>query len=126
MDNKGSTGSILASYRKKRQQSNTLFVYGAAGLLVLAGLALLIIWVTGPSRPFNGLFATVTPTPTLTFTPTLTSTPTVTPTITPTVTDTATVTPSGPFLYTVQEGDYLTSIAKKFNLGADGIPLILP
>jgi LysM repeat protein len=125
MDKKSSSGSVISSYRKKRQQSNVIFVYGAAGLLVLAGLALLIIWLTGPSKPFNGLFATETPTPTLTYTPTITPSPTTTPTITPTATQTATLTPSAPFLYTVQEGDNLQAISDKFNLGADGIQLIL-
>ena len=107
MENRGSTGNILSSYRKKRQQSNVMFVYGAAGLLVLAGLALLIIWLTGPSKPLNGLFATITPTPTRTSTPTLTSTPTDSPTVTSTATQTATVTPSTPQEYTVQEGELL-------------------
>jgi LysM repeat protein len=125
MDNKGSTGSVISSYRKRRQQSNIIFVYGVAGLLVLSGLALLIIWLTGPSKPLNGLFATDTPTPTLTFTPTITPNPTDTPTITPTPTLTATVTPSSPFTYTVQEGDNLQVISDKFGLGDDGIPLIL-
>ena len=125
MDNKGSTGSVISSYRKKRMQSNVIFVYGVAGLLVLAGLALLIIWLTGPSKPLEGLFATVTPTPTLTFTPTITPSPTDTPTITPTSTLTPTLTPSAPFQYTVQEGDNLQAIATKFGLGDDGIPLIL-
>jgi LysM repeat protein len=125
MDNKGSTGNVITSYRKKRQQSNIIFVYGVAGLLVLSGLALLIIWLTGPSKPLRGLFATVTPTPTLTFTPTLTPIPTDTPTITSTATLTPTVTPSAPFLYTVQEGDNLQAISTKFGLGDDGIPLII-
>jgi LysM repeat protein len=125
MDNKGSTGSIISSYRKRKQQSNIIFVYGVAGLLVLSGLALLIIWLTGPSKPLNGLFATDTPTPTLTFTPTVTSTPTDIPTITSTPTLTPTVTPSAPFLYTVQEGDSLSVISDKYSLGDDGIPLIL-
>jgi len=125
MDNKGSTGSVISSYRKKRQQSNVIFVYGVAGLLVLSGLALLIIWLTGPSKPLEGLFATVTPTPTLTFTPTITPSPTDTPTITPTSTLTPTLTPSAPFQYTVQEGDNLQAISTKFGLGDDGIQLIL-
>jgi LysM repeat protein len=125
MDNKGSMGNVISSYRKKRQQSTILFVYGAAGLLVVAGLALLIIWLTGPSKPLNAIFATDTPTPTLTFTPTNTSIPTDTPTITLTPTQTATATPSGPFSYTVQQGDYLSSIVSKFTLGDDGIPLIM-
>lgn len=125
MDNKGSTGSVISSYRKKRQQSNIIFVYGVAGLLVLSGLALLIIWLTGPSKPLSGLFATDTPTPTLTFTPTLTPIPSDTPTVTSTPTLTPTATPSAPFIYTVQEGDNLQAISDKFGLGDDGIPLII-
>jgi LysM repeat protein len=125
MDNKGSTGSVISSYRKKRMQSNVIFVYGVAGLLVLAGLALLIIWLTGPSKPLEGLFATITPTPTLTFTPTITPSPTDTPTVTSTSTLTPTMTPSQPFLYTVQEGDNLQALATKYGLGDDGIQLIL-
>jgi LysM repeat protein len=118
-------GGVISSYRKKRQQSTLLFVYGAAGLLVVAGIALLVIWLTGPSTPLSAVFATDTPTPTLTFTPTLTSTVTVTPTITATFTQTATATPSGPFLYTVQQGDSLQVISDKYSLGSEGVPLIL-
>jgi LysM repeat protein len=125
MNKKGSSSSIISSYRKKRQQSNIMFVYGASGLLVLSGLALLIIWLTGPSKPFSGLFATDTPTPTLTFTPTITPSPTDTPSITPTPTMTATLTPSAPFTYTIQEGDNLQALSDKFGLGDDGIQLIL-
>jgi LysM repeat protein len=125
MDNKGSTSDVIASYRRRRQQSNVVFVYGAAGLLILAGLALLIIWLTGPSKPLAALFATETPTPTLTFTATVTPTPTATSTITETPTLTATATASAPFTYTVQEGDSLATIADKYSLGDDGIPLIL-
>ncbi len=124
MDNKGSTSSVIASYRKRRQQTNTMFVYGAAGLLILAGLVLLIIWLTSPSKPLSGLFATETPTPTLTFTPTITPSPTSTPTITATPTETVTSTPSAPFTYTVQEGDSLYSIEQKYNLGDNGIQLL--
>ncbi len=124
MDNKGSLGNVISSYRKKRQQSTILFVYGAAALLVLAGIALLVIWLTGPSKPLSGMFATQTPTPTLTATPTNTAIPTDTPTITATPTQTATATPSSPFLYTVQQGDSLQIISDKFKLGDEGIPLI--
>ena len=128
MNDKSSMGSVISSYRKKRQQSTILFVYGAAGLLVLAGIALLVIWLTGPSKPLSavsGMFATKTPTPTLTFTPTNTPPSTDTPTITPTATQTTTSTPSGPFLYTVQQGDSLQVISDKYKLGDEGIPLIL-
>jgi LysM repeat protein len=125
MDNKGTTSDVIASYRKRRQQSNVIFVYGAAGLLILAGVALLTIWLTGPSQPLTAIFASRTPTPTQTFTPTVTPPPTETPTITPTSTQTATLTPSAPFTYTVQEGDSLAAISAKYKLGDDGIALIL-
>ena len=125
MEHKPPTSSVIASYRKRRQQTNIIFVYGAAGLLVLAGLILLIVWLASPSQPLGSLFATKTPTPTLTFTPSSTPIPTNTPTITPTGTMTETLTPSAPFSYTVQDGDTLDSISKKYNLGDNGILLIL-
>jgi len=99
-------------------------MYGAIALAVL-GAILLLIWLTRPDQPLGPLFATDTPTPTLTFTPTNTLPPTETPTITTTPTQTVTSTPSEPFPYTIQEGDTLDAIAQKFNLGEDGILLIL-
>ena len=125
METKGSTGDVIAAYRRRKQQGNIVFVYGTAGLLIVAGVGLLVFWLTGPNQPLSTLFATDTPTPTLTYTPTITSTPTETPTITPTVTLTGTATPSAPFAYTVQEGDSLSAIVEKFGLGDDGIPLML-
>ena len=125
MDNNKSTENVISSYRKRRQQSNIIFVYGAAGLLVLAGIIILVLWLTGPSKPLSTLFATVTPTPTLTFTPTITPSPTATFTDTPTPTETPTSTPSAPFLYTVKEGDSLAVIAATYNLGDKGILLLL-
>jgi LysM repeat protein len=125
MDNKGSISGDIAAYRRRKQQGNIVFVYGAAGLLVVAGIGLLVLWLNGPSKPLATLFATDTPTPTITYTPTLTSTPTETPTITATATLTATATPSAPWFYTVQEGDSLAVIVENNNLGDTGIPLIM-
>ncbi|GAB4504634.1 MAG: hypothetical protein Fur0043_16280 [Anaerolineales bacterium] len=125
MESKKPTSRVISHYRKRRQQNQAFIIWGGAALLVLAGIILLVIWLTGPSKPLNSLFATDTPTPTLTFTPTVTFTPTETPTITPTFTETPTGTPSAPFDYTVQEGDNLILIAEKFNLAEDGIQLIL-
>ena len=99
-------------------------MYGSIALVVL-GLILLLVWLTRPNQPLGGLFATDTPTATMTFTPTNTSIPSETPTITPTGTATITSTPSEPFDYTIQEGDSLDAIAQRFNLGEDGILLIL-
>lgn len=121
----GKTSDVINSFRKRRQQRGPFLVYGAIGLVVL-GIILLIVWLSsGENAPLGGLFATDTPTPTLTFTPTNTSTPSITPTVTETATITATATPSGPFPYVILEGDTLDAIAAKFNLGEDGILLIL-
>jgi len=119
------TSNVINSFRKRRQQRGPFLVYGAIALAVI-GLILLIVWLTGGSNaPLGGLFATDTPTPTLIFTPTNTLPPTETATITLTPTETPTATPSGPFPYTVVQDDSLDAIAQKFNLGEDGILLIL-
>jgi uncharacterized protein YkwD len=118
------SSNILNSYRKRRQLQGPVLMYGAIALVVL-GFILLIYWLTRPSQPLGGLFATDTPTVTVTSTSTNTSTPTLTPTITETATITVTVTPSEPFPYTIQEGDTLDAIAQRFNLGEDGVLLIL-
>jgi len=118
-----SPSSSIGSYRKRRQRRNPNIIYIIAGVLILGGVIILIVWLTA-SKPLNALFATNTPTPTMTFTPTNTSTPTNTPTITPTFTATPTNTFSAPFTYTVQDGDTLTSIIEKYKLGKNGIALI--
>lgn len=99
-------------------------MYGAIALVVL-GFVLLVVWLTRPGQPLGQYFATETPTATVTLTPTTTSTPTLTPTITETPTQTITFTPSGPSTYIIQEGDSLEAIAQRYNLGPDGILLIL-
>lgn len=120
-----SSSSSLNSFRKRRLRGGPNIIYIIAGVLVLGGVILLIVWLSGPSKPLNALFATETPTPTLTFTPTNTSPPTETPTVTETPTITPTVTFSTSFSYTVQDGDYLALIVEKYNLGEDGIAWIL-
>jgi LysM repeat protein len=120
-----SPSSSINSLRKRKQQSGPKIVFIIAGILVLAGVILLIAWLTGSSKPLNTFFATETSTPTLTFTPTNTSSPTSTLTATATPTITATATFSAPFNYRVQAGDSLFSIVQKYNLGIDGIAWIL-
>jgi LysM repeat protein len=51
--------------------------------------------------------------------------PTDTPTLTLTPTETLTPTPDKPFFYVVAEGDNLYAIAEKFQLGPDGVPLLV-
>lgn len=115
--------NTIASYRKRRKIP-TPFLFGSVALvLVIIGVIILIVGFSGGGG-FH-LFATKTPTPTITPTPTNTPTPTETPTITLTPTNSPTATPSAPYQYVVQEGDYLSTIASDHDLGDDGVVLIL-
>jgi LysM repeat protein len=120
-----SSSSSINLLRNRKKRGGPNIIYIIAGVLVLGGVILLIAWLAGPGKPLNTFFATETPTPTMTFTPTNTSTPTETPTPTSTSTITPTATFSTIFNYTVQVGDSLFSIVEKYNLGNDGIALIL-
>jgi LysM repeat protein len=118
MSGKSSPQSIIDSY-KKRQRMTPFIVWGLAAVLVIAGIILLVVWFTGPNAPKLGLFSTATPTATAT--PTLTpETPTATASLTPTITQTSaptmTVTPSGPFEYTVKEGDTCFDLALNYEV----------
>jgi LysM repeat protein len=131
MSEKESPQKVIEAHRRRQQMRKgtpVALMIGAA-LLLVAGAAALIFWLLGSNSPF----AAATPTPTATFTlvPTNTNTPippTNTPTITPTslpsetATPSITPTPSGPFEYTVQQGDTLDSIATRFGTN---IPTIL-
>jgi LysM repeat protein len=124
MSRKDSPQSVIDSYRK-RQQMAPYFIAGLAILLVVVGIIILVVWFTGSGGPRVApvsLFASATPTATETptptpETPTATATNTATVTFTPTVTETAT--PSGPFEYTIEEGDNCWDIAVKFNVDLD-------
>jgi uncharacterized protein YkwD/predicted nucleic acid-binding Zn ribbon protein len=119
------TSNVINSYRKRRQQRGPLLVYGAIALVVI-GITVILFWLfSSRQNPVAGLFPTETPTPTLTFTPTNTNTPIPTSTITETATITLTPTRSGPIDYIIQENDSLDAIAQKFELGDDGVLLIL-
>ena len=113
--------NTIESYRKRRKLRLPVILGGAAVLLVVVGI---IIVITSLSGDGFTLFATKTPTPTITPSPTNTPLPTETPTITSTPTETPTPTPSGPYPYVIQEGDDLFTIAKEKNLGDNGLLLI--
>lgn len=115
--------ATIGAHRKKRQKWTPFIIGGVAILLVVIGVIILVVGFSGGGG-FN-LFSTQTPTPTITPSPTNTPTPTHTPTITPTPTDTPTPTPSGPYNYTVVEGDSLIKIAKDHGLDDNGYLLIL-
>lgn len=124
MNRKDSPQSVIDSYRR-RQQMAPYFLGGLAMLLVVVGIIILVVWFAnsgGTALSPAALFAS--PTPTVTETPTPTDAPptatfTLTPTETLTPTITLTVTPSGPFEYTVQEGDTCWDIAQKFEVEID-------
>jgi spore germination protein len=107
----------LESYRRKQRYGP--FIMGAIAIVLAAlGLVFLFLWWKG-SPMGTRVFATDTPTATSTATsapPTLTSTITLTPTITETSTPAPSPTAAAPFLYKVEEGDTITSIALKFGL----------
>ncbi len=115
--------NIIESYRK-RQQRAPYILLGVAIFIILVGIVLIFMAMSGSDESGGGisLFASDTPTPTetatATLTPTVTNTPTETPTIPPTDTPTIapTDTPAGPFVYIVAENDTLESIAKKFEV----------
>ena len=110
---------IISSYRKK-QKAGPYILGGVAILLAIAGIVLLVIYLTGGGNGVQiSLFKSKTPTPTETptptpVTPTATATLTSTATLTPTIT--LTPTPSGPFEYEVQEGDNCFDIATEFEV----------
>lgn len=112
--------STISSYRK-RQQLGPFIMWGLVVLLLVAGVILLVVWLTSGNGPKITLFATETPTATITPSPTSTATLTSTATETVTPTQTLPPTPGEPFDYTVLEGETLSAIAEKFNLGDNGL-----
>jgi len=123
MSAKDNPQHVIDAYRKRQQAARRApVVIGIAIVFLLVGVALVIYWLLGPNAPSFKLsfLATDTPTASNTPLPTETATITLTPTITPTETslpsETLTPTQSGPFIYQVEEGDSLWSIAEKFKV----------
>jgi LysM repeat protein len=99
---------------KKRQQFLPVFISVMALLLVIIGVVILILWITGGGFSINLFSKKPTPTSTLAPTPILSPTPSLMPTETPTPTLPITPTPSGPFEYEVKQDDTCWGIAVKF------------
>lgn len=108
---------VIAAYRRRRERLVPLILGGAAVVLLVFGLVLIILWLSGDNPPqLPAVFATSTSTSTETATA---LPPSETPTITTTPTITETPTQSGPVTYQVQEGDSLFSIAEQFEISLD-------
>ena len=127
MSEKDSPKEIIDAYRRQQARSQKwpkIIFWGFVGLILIAAVGL-IYWFVGDQKPALSfsIFASETPTPTQTATPSpvpSTHTPTPTPTETPLPTETASITPTptiaGPFIYVVEEGDTLYSLALEFEL----------
>jgi LysM repeat protein len=127
MTDKDTAQDTIEAYRKRQEKAKRApLIIAIAAVLLIIGIGFIIFWLFGPETPSIALFPTQTSTPTETSTPTATATTTPTPTITPTETATPTITltptASGPFVYTVVEGDTLFGIAERF--GVDLLILI--
>jgi LysM repeat protein len=107
--------SFIDSKRSNRPKG--IYLVGSlAVVLILVGAYLTFTWLSTGGIGSIALFASDTPTPTDTLTPSTIPTQTTTPSITPTGTEIPTSTASAPFLYEVQTGDTLSSIADQFGV----------
>jgi LysM repeat protein len=112
---KDSPQNVIDSFRK-RQQLLPVIISVLALLLVIIGVAIIILWISGGgfSMPFIG--RRPTPTSKLPPTPVMSPTPSLEPTETPTPTVTISPTPNAPFEYEVKENDNCYEIAVKYNV----------
>lgn len=111
---KNSPQNVIDNYRK-RQQFLPMIMSILALLLVLIGVVIVILWITGGGFAFNLFGKKATSTPSLPPTPVLSPTPSLVPSESPTPTLTITPTPTGPFEYEVKENETCWGIAEKFN-----------
>lgn len=123
MSEKETAQNVIESYRKRQSMAQKApLIFGLAAVLLIVGAIILVFWLTGSNPPALSFLATQTPTSTQTSipteTPTATQAPTHTPTELPTETPlpSETATPSGPFVYIVQENDTLDGIARQYNV----------
>ncbi|MDH5505643.1 MAG: LysM peptidoglycan-binding domain-containing protein [Anaerolineae bacterium] len=109
---------MIEAYRR-RQRYGPLIIGGLAILLIFSGVLSMFLWLTGSSLNNIAFMASKTPLPSETHTPLPPSnTPmdTLSPTASLSPTVGATATAVAPFQYTVQAGDTLVELAKRFGL----------
>lgn len=107
--------NLMDSYRKRRSFL-PIFLAIMATLLVVIGIVIIVMWITGGGFEFKLFSKEPTPTSTMPPTPVLSPTPSPEPTEELTPTPTITLTPSGPTEYEVQEGDTCYAIAEKYEV----------
>lgn len=108
---------------KPKSNSGAFILWSVIGVLLVAGIALLGVWLFTSGMPKIEIPFLSTETPTPTVTPSPTPTATATNTVEPTATSSPTLspTPDAPFEYIIQEGDNLwTIVFDTFALGENG------
>jgi LysM repeat protein len=106
---------MMDAYKKKRQLFPTVIAILAV-LLVVIGIVIIVMWISGGGFSFGLFQREPTPTSTLPPTPVMSATPTIEPTETPTPTVTISPTPSGPFEYEIKQDDTCWGIANTFEV----------
>jgi LysM repeat protein len=110
-------GEVIQSYRRRRERMVPILLIGLAIVLVVVGIFLIIIFLTGDGgNIIGGILATETPTESPTGTP---KPPTATATITLTPTPSHTPTPEWPKTHIVELGDSLSSIAEDLGVSIE-------
>ncbi len=105
---------VIQAYRRRKGRMVPILLGGLAVVLLVVGLLLVVLWLTGDNPPASPSFlASDTPTPTSTHTP---LPPTATATVTDTLEPSLTPTPEGPITYVIDEGDTLGAIAEEYDV----------
>jgi LysM repeat protein len=104
---------VIQSYRKRRERLTPMILGGLAVILLVVGIFLIVMWLTGDNPPQLPFFDTPTPTATETWTP---GPPTLTPTASATAGPSATPTVPEPISHIVQEGELLSMIADAYEV----------
>jgi LysM repeat protein len=113
MWNKSTPQNTINQFKKK-QQFLPILITILAALLVVIGIVILVLWLSGGGFSINLFSSKPTATSTSAPTPVLSPTPSLMPTIKPTETLPITATPSGPFEYEVKQDDTCWGLAVKF------------
>jgi LysM repeat protein len=112
---------LMKQYPQKQRRLLPIIISVLAGLLVVVGIVIIILWLTGGGFNFNLFKRKPTPTSTLPPTPVLSPTPSLVPTETLLPTETIEPTRSGPVEYPVQEFDNCWEIANRFEVELDAL-----
>lgn len=112
-DKELNASDVIQSYRRRRERLMPMILGGLAVVLLVVGIILIVLWLTGANPPQLPFGKTPTPTASSTFTP---GPPTPTPTITETPGPSITPTLPEPISHIVQAGETLSMIAEAYEV----------